>query len=253
MKIAVVTGASSGIGREFVKQMGHCYRDLDEIWVIARREHRLLELNQLSRVPIRILEGDLLEEEVYEKLEKLLQEEAPDIRMLVNGAGFGKSGTVEEILKEDSKTQLEMIGLNCTALSRVTFCCLPCLSRGSRIIQMASAAAFSPQPAFAVYAATKAYVLSFSRSLGAELKSRGTYVTAVCPGPVDTEFFQVSGQLENPLKKLVKVKAQGVVRKALLDSRRGKDISVYGLPMKCAHTASKLLPHRLILKLMNPG
>ena len=240
MKIAVVTGASSGIGREFVKQMGHFYRDLDEIWVIARREHRLLELNQLSRVPIRILEGDLLEEEVYEKLEKLLQEEAPDIRMLVNGAGFGKSGTVEEILKEDSKTQLEMIGLNC-------------LSRGSRIIQMASAAAFSPQPAFAVYAATKAYVLSFSRSLGAELKSRGIYVTAVCPGPVDTEFFQVSGQLENPLKKLVKVKAQGVVRKALLDSRRGKDISVYGLPMKCAHTASKLLPHRLILKLMNPG
>ena len=68
MKIAVVTGASSGIGREFVKQMGHFYRNLDEIWVIARRGHRLQELNQLSRVPIRILEGDLLREEVYEKL-----------------------------------------------------------------------------------------------------------------------------------------------------------------------------------------
>ena len=215
--------------------------------MIARRGHRLQELNQLSRVPIRILEGDLLREEVYEKLEKLLREEAPDIRMLVNGAGFGKSGTVEDILEEDKALQTEMITLNCTALSRITFCCLPCLSRGSRIIQMASAAAFSPQPSFAVYAATKAYVLSFSRSLGAELKSRGIYVTAVCPGPVDTEFFRVSGEPDNPLKKLVKVRPQGVVRKALLDSRAGKDISVYGLPMKCAHAASKLLPHRLIL------
>ena len=109
MKIAVVTGASSGIGREFVKQMGHFYRNLDEIWVIARRGHRLQELNQLSRVPIRILEGDLLREEVYEKLEKLLREEAPDIRMLVNGAGFGKSGTVEDILEEDKTAQAEMI------------------------------------------------------------------------------------------------------------------------------------------------
>lgn len=253
MKIAIVTGASSGIGREFVKQMGHFYRNLDEIWVIARREHRLQELNQLSQVPIRILEGDLLCEDIYGKLEKMLMEEAPDVRMLVNGAGFGKSGTVEEILREDKKSQLEMIGLNCTALSRMTFCCLPYLSGGSRIIQMASAAAFSPQPAFAVYAATKAYVLSFSRSLGAELRSRGIYVTAVCPGPVDTEFFQVSGELENPLKKLVKARPRGVVRKALMDSRAGKDISVYGLPMKCAHLAAKLCPHRLILRLMKPG
>lgn len=250
MKIAIVTGASSGIGREFVKQMGHFYRNLDEIWVIARRGHRLQELNQLSSVPVRILEGDLLREEVYEKLETLLREETPDLRMLVNGAGFGKSGTVEQILVENKTAQAEMIGLNCTALSRVTFCCLPYVSRGSRIIQMASAAAFSPQPSFAVYAATKAYVLSFSRSLGAELKSRGIHVTAVCPGPVDTEFFQVSGELENPLKKLVKVRPQRVVRKALLDSRAGKDISVYGLPMKCAHAASKLLPHRLILAFM---
>ncbi len=250
MKIAIVTGASSGIGREFVKQIGHFYQNLDEIWVIARREHRLQELNQLSSVPIRILEGDLLHDHIYETLEKMLQEETPDIRMLVNGAGFGKSGTVEEILHENKAAQLEMIGLNCTALSRMTFCCLPYLSGGSRILQMASAAAFSPQPSFAVYAATKAYVLSFSRSLGAELQGRGIYVTAVCPGPVDTEFFRVSGELENPLKKLVKVKASGVVRKALLDSRAGKDISVYGLPMKCAYIASKLIPHRLIMHFM---
>lgn len=250
MKIAIVTGASSGIGREFVKQVGHFYRTLDEIWVIARRGHRLQELNELSSVPVRILEGDLLHDSLYERLGTMLEQEKPDIRMLVNAAGFGKSGPVEAILSENKNAQLEMIDLNCRALSRVTFDCLPYLSKGSRILNMASAAAFCPQPLFAVYAATKAYVLSFSRSLGAELKCRGIYVTAVCPGPVDTEFFQVSGELENPLKKLTKVKAPEVVKKALQDSRAGKDISVYGLPLKSAHIASKLLPHHLIVNLM---
>lgn len=250
MKIVIVTGASSGIGREFVKQVGHFYRALDEIWVIARRGHRLQELSVFSSVPIRILEGDLLHEAVYEQLGTMLAKEKPDIRMLVNAAGFGKSGPVEVILSENKSAQLEMIDLNCRALSRLTFECLPYLSKGSRILNMASAAAFCPQPLFAVYAATKAYVLSFSRSLGAELKNRGIYVTAVCPGPVDTEFFKVSGELENPLKKLTKVKAPGVVKKALKDSRAGKDISIYGLPLKGAHIASKLLPHHFLLNLM---
>ena len=250
MKIAIVTGASSGIGREFVKQAGHFYRTLDEVWVIARRGHRLQELNVLSTVPVRILEGDLLHEAVYEQLGTMLEKEKPDIRMLVNAAGYGKSGPVEEILSEDKRAQLEMIDLNCRALSRITFECLPYLSKGSRILNMASAAAFCPQPLFSVYAATKAYVLSFSRSLGAELRNRGIYVTAVCPGPVDTEFFRVSGELENPLKKLTKVKAPGVVKKALQDSRAGKDISIYGFPLKGAHIASKLLPHHFLLNLM---
>lgn len=256
MKIAIVTGASSGIGKEFVKQAGHFYRTLDEVWVIARRGHRLQELNELSTVPVRILEGDLLHEAVYERMGTMLAEEKPDVRMLVNAAGFGKSGSVEEILSADRDAQLEMIDLNCRALTKITFLCLPFMSKGSRILNMASAAAFSPQPLFTVYAATKAYVLSFSRALGAEQKRRGIYVTAVCPGPVDTEFFQVSGELENPLKKLTKVKAPGVVKKALKDSRAGKDISIYGLPMKGAHLASKVLPHRLLAGLMmrfNPG
>lgn len=246
MKIAIVTGASSGIGKEFVRQLGHFYRTLDEVWVIARRGHRLQELNELSSVPVRILEGDLLHEAVYERMEAMLTEEKPDVRMLVNAAGFGKSGPVEAILSKERAAQLEMIDLNCRALSRITFQCLPYLSKGSRILNMASAAAFCPQPLFTVYAATKAYVLSFSRGLGAELKNQGIYVTAVCPGPVDTEFFTVAGELENPLKKLTKVKAPGVVRKALKDSRAGKALSVYGLPMKGAHLASKLLPHELL-------
>ena len=251
MKIAIVTGASSGMGREFVKQIGHFYRSLDEIWVIARREDRLKELQKQSVVPLRIFDGDLLHRPVYLRLKKALLTEMPDVRMLVNAAGFGKSGTVEEILEEDKNIQLEMIDLNCIALSRMTFYCLPYMSEGSRILNLASAAAFCPQPSFAVYAATKSYVLNFSRGLGSELRKKGIIVTAVCPGPVDTEFFDVSGKTENPWKKMTMVKAPKVVRKALLDTRAGKSVSVYSVPMKGARAASKLLPHDLILKLMH--
>lgn len=106
---------------------------------------------------------------------------------------------------------------------------------------------------FTVYAATKSYVLSFSRGLREELKSRGIVVTAVCPGPVDTEFFKVSGKMDNLWKELVMAQAPDVVRRALLDSRAGKSVSVYGGMMKVARIASKLIPHEWILKLEAKG
>lgn len=252
MKIAVVTGASSGMGREFVRQLGYFYRSLDEIWVIARRRERLEELRELSRIPIRIFEGNLIKKQVYRELSCALEEEQPDIRMLVNAAGFGKSGSVEAIASVDFRAQTDMVDLNCRALTRMTLFCLPYLGRGSRIINLASAAAFCPQPGFAVYAATKSYVLSFSRALGAELRRRGIYVTAVCPGPVDTEFFNISGALTNPLKKLTMAKAEDVVRRALKDSRAGREMSVYGIAMRAAFLGTRLVPHGLIMKLIRP-
>lgn len=252
MKIAVVTGASSGIGREFVYQLGAFYRSLDEIWVFARRRERLEELRKRSRIPIRIFEGNLIKKQVYREFSQALSEESPDIRMLVNAAGFGKSGSVEKIASEDFKAQTDMVDLNCRALTRMTLICLPHMRRGSRIINLASAAAFCPQPFFAVYAATKSYVLSFSRGLGAELLPKGIYVTAVCPGPVDTEFFDVSGALSNPLKKLSMAKAEDIVRKALKDSRAGRELSVYGFLMQAAFFGAKLVPHRLIIRMMKP-
>lgn len=248
MKIAVITGASSGMGREFVRQVGYFYRSLDEIWVIARRKERLESLRKECRVPLRIFDGDLLKKQVYRQYHNELKEKKPDIRMLVNAAGFGKSGTFSEIASEDKKLQPDMIDLNCRALTRMIQLSLPRMSRGSRIINLASAAAFCPQNGFAVYAATKAYVLSLSRALSSELRSRGIIVTAVCPGPVDTEFFQVSGELTDPLKKLTMAKAPAVVHKALKDSRKRREVSVYGASMKAARIGARLLPHRLILR-----
>ncbi len=248
MKIAIVTGASSGMGREFARQIDYLYKNLDEIWVIARRKERLTELKKHILVRVRILEGDLLQKEIYDRLKDTLEREKPDIRMLVNAAGFGKIGTVKKISCEE---QTDMIQLNCTALTKMTKLCIPYMKRGSRIVNVASAAAFCPQPSFGVYAATKSYVLSFSRSLRTELEKDGIVVTAVCPGPVATEFFMVAGKKEkNIVKDAVTVKAASVVKKALLDARDGKAVSVYGVPMKMSRIAAKLIPHELILKIM---
>lgn len=108
-----------------------------------------------------------------------------------------------------------------------------------------------PQPGFATYAASKAYVLSFSRALGQELKKRKISVTAVCPGPVDTEFFQAAGSPVHPSKKRFMAKPKDVVKKALRDAESKKPVSVYGIPMKLVHLAGKILPTRVVLAVMD--
>jgi len=248
VKIAIVTGASSGLGREFVRQLEYCYTSLDEIWVIARRRERLEVLQEEVKIPLRIIEGDLLQHGVFVKLKRLLDMEKPNVRMLVNAAGFGRAGAFADIAGHEENAQFDMINLNCTALTRVVQYCLPYLSKGSRIVNLASAAAFCPQPGFVVYAATKAYVLSFSRGLGVELKQNGIYVTAVCPGPVDTEFFEGIRKMSSSMKQVAMVKPQQVVRQALLDARAKKPVSVYSLLMKSVAVAAKVVPHELVIK-----
>lgn len=253
MKIAMVTGASSGIGKEFVRQISGEYHTLDEIWVIARRRDLMENLQKEVEIPLRIIDGDLKNPGFFETLKIQLKSEAPKIHMLVNSAGFGKSGKIETFSEKERENLCDMIDVNCRALTKITLLCLPYLTKGSRVIQMASAAAFCPQAGFSVYAATKAYVLSFSESLRAELYKKEIYVTAVCPGPVNTEFFQVSGALKNPLKKLALVSPACVVRKALKDSRRRKAVSVYGATMQTARFFCRLLPHGLLLRIMSPA
>ena len=192
------------------------------------------------------MEMDLSSRESIKNLIAKAQEYG-DISMLVNAAGFGKMGKFEDIPLAD---QLSMVDLNCRGLTKMTGICLPYLSRGRRILNVASAAAFSPQPGFAVYAAGKAYVYRFSTALRTELVSRGIMVTAVCPGPVDTEFFQVSGELPGAFKSGFRKTAPEVVKTALRDAVRGRAVSVCGGSMKAARLGAKMVPEPLLAYLM---
>jgi short-subunit dehydrogenase len=247
MRIAIVTGASSGIGKEFVKQIA-ATEQVDEIWSIARRLDRLEQLKKNVSSKIRVLRLDLLQQESIRTLKELLEKEKPKIALLVNASGFGKYGSYLDLTDYEIDS---MIDLNCKALIHITYACLPYMNAGSRILMMGSASAYQPLPYFNMYAATKVFVVHFSRALNAELKERGITVTSVCPGYVRTEFFKVAKDTKNPdacnnFKPMYD--PDEVVKKALSDSRKRKDMSVFGIRIKLMRLISKLLPHRLVME-----
>ena len=168
MEITIVTGASSGMGREFALQIDR-QQKIDEIWAIARRRERLEELQNNTRLPMRIFAYDLTDSSHIEDLKSVLNTEKPQIRLLANCAGLAKFGDFESVRESDA---LRMIDLNIRALFSVTSACIPYMVSGGHIIEIASTAAFQPLPDMNVYAATKAFVLSYSRALNRELGER---------------------------------------------------------------------------------
>lgn len=249
MNVIIITGASSGMGREFACQLDQGLKSIDEFWLIARRGERLRELSGRLQHKTRVFAMDLTDSIQLDTFQRTLERERPVIRMLINSSGYGVMGNVADLETEE---QLGMIDLNCRALTHMTRICLPFMRRRSRIIQLASSAAFLPQPGFAVYAAGKSYVLSFSRALGEELREKGIFVTAVCPGPVRTEFFERAEKKASTLaiKKYVMADAKAVVKNALQASARGRSVAVYSLPIRAFAVLTKLLPHSLLLRAM---
>lgn len=249
MNIILITGASSGMGVEFALQLDNVFQNIDEIWLVARRKKEMLEVAQHLEHTTRVLDMDVTNDEHIERLKKVLADERPVIRMLVNSAGYGIMG---DFSASSIKDELGMIDVNCKALTQLTHLCIPYMRKNSRIIQLASSAAFLPQPNFAVYAATKSYVLSFSRALNQELRRRKIYVTAVCPGPVDTPFFDIAEKTGSTLavKKLTLVRADQVVEKAIADSYHKREWSVYGGWIQSFEVLAKVLPHSVLLEVM---
>lgn len=248
--IVIITGASSGIGQEFAIQLDRILHKTDELWLIARRKERLTEFSKLLDIPIKVIAMDVTNENDMIAFKKILEVEDAAVRMLINCAGFGLMGSFDRL---DIEEQTAMLDVNCKALTRITHYCIPYMRKNSRIIQLASSAAFLPQESFAVYAATKSYVLSFSRALREELKEKSIWVTAVCPGPVDTEFFDIAEKYGRTLsiKKLTLVSPQRVVKKALIDSYSKKAVSVCSLPIMGFRILAKYIPHGWILSALH--
>lgn len=251
MNIVIITGASSGIGKEFARQMDThpAFARIDQFWLVARSKEKLTELANSLQHDCRVFTMDITNVLQQERLENAIKKDNAKVRVLVNCAGYGIMGAFAE---QDRREETGMIRLNCEALTSITHRIIPYMKKGSRIIQMASCAAFLPQKNFAVYAATKAYVLFFSEALGAELKDRKIYVTSVCPGPVDTPFFDIAEKTGSTLKvkKMVMVSADKVVARALKDSLGRRQKSVYSLPIRGMELLAKMLPHSLLLTCM---
>lgn len=248
-KIIVITGASSGMGVCFAHQLAReKKRTAEEMWLIARREDRLVKVkNELkdiidAKTFTMNLEGKEGAKKFRELLEAENKKESIEISILVNNAGFGTYG---EFADTDTDREMQMIDLNCTALTGITGYSLPYMKSGSRIINVASLAAYGPLGNFAVYGATKAYVLSFTTALRAELKHKGIKVTALCPGSVSTEFANVASN--GARKEVLHGKsAEKTVRDALKKSRKGKPVAMWALKWKLNSKLCTYLPHTLI-------
>ena len=248
MNIAIVTGASSGMGREFVLQLPG-FVQVDEIWAIARRTDALESLKAAVSVPVRPISMDLCQDSSFDDLAKLLETEKPNVRLLVNAAGFGKFGSYRHISVED---ECRMIQLNCTALVRMTRMVIPYMAPGSHILQLDSLSAFQPVPYINTYAATKHFVLAYSRGLNQELKANGIRCMAMNPGWVKTEFFNHAFQTngENEVQYFNRLyEAKDVVSTGLKDLYKSKkDYSVHGFPVKVQVFFVNLLPHSFVMK-----
>ena len=244
--IAIVTGASSGMGREFVLQLSK-YVSVDEIWVIARRQSALEALKGETSAAIRPIPLDLCNQESFTEFAGLLEAEKPDVKLLVNAAGFGKFGSFQKVSLEDD---CRMIDLNCKALVAMTRITLPYMHSGSHILQLDSLSAFQPVPYITTYGATKSFVLSYSRAINRELKPQGIRVMAMNPGWVRTEFFDHAFQTNDSEVQYFNrlYEAKDVVSTGLHDLyRTKKDVSIHGLPVRMQVRLVKLLPHSLVM------
>lgn len=244
MNIAIITGASSGMGREFVRRLSEI-ENYDEIWVIARRRERLEELSGQVSAKVRAIPLDLTKNESFDELKMLLETEKPEIKTLVNASGFGVFEKFENI---PLSQQLDMIDLNDKALVAVTYIALPYLKAGSEVYQIGSLSSFQPVPYIATYGASKAFVLSFTRAVNAEYKKNGIKMMAVCPGWVKTEFFDTAVVDDSVITYYNQFfTSEQVVARAIRDMKKGKDVSVVGPMIRLQVLATKLLPHRLVM------
>lgn len=247
MQIAILTGASSGLGREFALRIRRYFPQIGQIWLVARRADRL-EALCAEIGSARAVCADLTSEEGLARLSTLLEEEKPSVGLLINNAGCGYLGAFAQSIAWEQET---MVRLNTLALTSVTRMVLPYMPESARMLHISSIASFVPNANMAVYSATKAYVHFFSRALDYELRGRRIRSTAVCPGPMATEFLSI-GRIEGNSKTfrmLPYCQAPRVAEGALAAARRGRPVYTPRLFYKFYRVLAHLLPRKLLMPL----
>jgi len=241
MGVAIVTGASSGMGREFARALA-TRSDVDEVWVVARRIERLEALAAELSVPTRVIVADLSCDEGLAVIRAALDENNPQVDYLVNAAGLGKVGSYATVSATDAAS---MIDVNCRAAVLLTQMVIPYMIRGSHILEVVSCASFLPLPHLNVYAASKAFMQSYTRGLRWELRGAGICATAICPFWVRTEFVEVAQRTEGardvrhfPFAQ----RPQTVVRRGLLANRLHFAVACCGVASFFLRVAGKFIP-----------
>jgi short-subunit dehydrogenase len=242
--VVLITGASAGLGVEFARQLS---ARGSRLVLVARREERLKALaGELGNA--RAVALDLVEPGAAERLMEDVGRHGEHVDLLVNNAGFGFTGPVASI---EAAKQRNMVTLNCTLLTELSRAVLPGMigRRRGGILNVASTAAFQPAPGFAVYAATKAYVLSFTEALHEEVEGKGVHVSCLCPGPVATEFFDAAGMKPKGAFKKLMMEADEVVRIGLEGLDRNRAVVVAGAVNKAGTVGVQLLPRSWVRKI----
>ncbi len=249
MPTALITGASSGLGEQFAYALGREHYDLV---LAARREDRLAAVAGRARTmgagAVRTIRADLAQRETPGALHGQLATDGVQVDYLVNNAGFGTSGRFHLL---PLARELEQIELNATSLLAMTRLFLPAMveRRRGTIINVASTAAFQPTPYLATYGATKAFVLSLTEAVAAELRGTGVAVMALCPGPVHTEFQKVLNIERTRLPSFVFIEAERVVNEAIAAAASGRSLCVAGAINNVLMIASKLAPRGLAARI----
>ncbi len=254
---AIVTGASSGIGAEIARQLA---RRGYGVTLVARREDRLRaladELTDTHGVRAEVMAADLTEADSRAQLPTKLDELGLTPDILVNNAGFSTMGPVQ---RADRARELAMVRTNVEAVVDLCTLFVPGMTtrRRGAVLNTASTAAFQPLPGQAGYGASKAFVLSYSRALGAELRSAGVTVTALCPGPVETGFVEAAGMTDEEaaetMPKFMWVPAAQVAAAAVEGLEAGRPVVIPGAANRVAAGVAYLTPKALLLPFMAKG
>ncbi|EEU11788.1 oxidoreductase, short chain dehydrogenase/reductase family protein [Anaerococcus vaginalis ATCC 51170] len=237
--IAIITGASSGIGYEFARQIDK--KNYEEIWLIGRRFEKLQDLSEKLQTRARIFALDLCEKKSFETLKKELEISNKKIGLLINSAGMGENDYFKNTSFDDDMKTLD---LNIKALTAMTKFSLDFFQKDGIILNIASSAAFIPQAKFALYAASKSYVLSFSRAVRREFKD--IKISVLCPNRVETEFLKKSNNNSGGIKNLGNENLEKMVEKAVKKMGK-KDLITTHPSAKILLIISKIFPHSFIM------